>query len=96
MDIDLMIAIAKKELSAAFKNFDVDRSGVLEKNEFGHLLKRIASAFHVEEPSFAEIDNVVQALDVNGDGKITRDEFEQLIHEIIEIIKEERGGPEPE
>lgn len=30
----------------------------------------------MEEPSFAEIDNVVQALDVNGDGKITREEFD--------------------
>jgi hypothetical protein len=28
-------------------------------------------AFHVEEPTFADIDNLVQALDVNGDGKIT-------------------------
>jgi hypothetical protein len=32
MDIELMITLAKKELSAAFKNFDVDKSGVLEKN----------------------------------------------------------------
>jgi len=64
--------VAKKELNASFKIFDIDKSGVLEKNEFGHLLKRLAAVFNVEEPSFGEIDNVVQALDVNGDGKITR------------------------
>jgi hypothetical protein len=28
-------------------------------------------AFHVEEPTFTDIDNLVAALDVNGDGKIT-------------------------
>ena len=28
---------------------------------------------------------------MNGDGKITREEFEALVKEIIEIIKEEGG-----
>lgn len=73
MDTELMISVAKKELNAAFRNFDVDKSGVLEKNEFGQLIRRLAMAFHVEEPSFADIDNLARALDVNGDGKITRE-----------------------
>ncbi len=79
MDTDLMITIAKKELNSAFRAFDVDKSGVLEKNEFGQLIKRIAMAFNVEEPSFTDIDNLAKALDVNGDGKITREEFDELI-----------------
>lgn len=29
MDIELMITVAQKELSAAFKSFDIDKSGVL-------------------------------------------------------------------
>lgn len=89
-----MITVAKKELSAAFKMFDVDRSGYLEKNEFGQLIRRIAMAFHVEEPTFTDIDNLVSALDVNGDGKITQAEFEELIVQIVEIIKEERQSKE--
>jgi len=32
-----------------------------------------------------------RALDVNGDGKITREEFEALVQEIVQIIKEEGG-----
>jgi Ca2+-binding EF-hand superfamily protein len=32
MDVNEMVAIATKELTAAFKKFDVDHSGFLEKN----------------------------------------------------------------
>ena len=86
-----MIKVAEKELNNAFKAFDVDQSGFLEKNEFGQLIKRLASAFHVEEPSFTDIDKLSRALDVNGDGKITKEEFHELIVEIVTIIKEERA-----
>ncbi len=75
MDTETMISVAKKELNSAFRSFDTDKSGVLEKNEFGQLIKRLTMAFHVEEPSFADIDNLARALDANGDGKITREEF---------------------
>jgi Ca2+-binding EF-hand superfamily protein len=93
-----MIGIAKRELNAAFRMFDVDNSGYLEKNEFGQLIKRIAMAFHVEEPTFTDIDNLVTALDENGDGKIAKAEFDKLIIQIVEIIKEERQitHPKPE
>ena len=47
-------------------------------------------AFNVEEPTFAEIDTLAAALDTNGDGRITLLEFEELIQQIVEIIKEER------
>ncbi len=54
------------------------------------MVRRIADAFHVEEPTFTDIDNLVNALDVNGDGKITQAEFETLIQEIVVIISEVR------
>jgi predicted RNA-binding protein associated with RNAse of E/G family len=47
-------------------------------------------AFNVEEPSFTDIDNLVAAIDTNGDGRISHEEFEQVIRQIVEIIKEER------
>jgi Ca2+-binding EF-hand superfamily protein len=75
MDVNEMITVATKELTAAFKKFDVDHSGFLEKNEFGQLIRRIAMAFNVEEPSFTDIDNLVAAIDTNGDGRITQLEF---------------------
>jgi len=49
-------------------------------------------AFHVEEPSFGDIDNLANAIDENGDGKITMQEFDALIVQIVEIIREERQG----
>jgi Ca2+-binding EF-hand superfamily protein len=45
-------------------------------------------AFNVEEPTFTDIDNLMAALDTNGDGRITQTEFEELIIQIVEIIKE--------
>jgi len=47
MDTNEIVEAAKKELGAAFKRFDVDQSGFLEKNEFGQLIRRIAMAFNV-------------------------------------------------
>ena len=72
METSEMIKAAQKELAAAFKRFDVDQSGFLEKNEFGQLIRRIAMAFNVEEPTFTDIDNLVAAIDTNGDGRITQ------------------------
>lgn len=42
-----MIKFAQREIAAAFKLFDFDKSGTLEKNEFGELIKRLAMAFNV-------------------------------------------------
>lgn len=90
-----MVDIAKRELNSAFKMFDIDKSGYLQKNEFGMLIKRLAMAFHVEQPTFTDIDNLVQALDENGDGKIHKTEFDKLIAQIVEIIREEKQKLSP-
>lgn len=67
-----MIKVARRELVIAFKMFDVDQSNFLEKNEFAQLIRRIADVFHVEEPTMSDVDKLMNAIDVNGDGKITR------------------------
>jgi Ca2+-binding EF-hand superfamily protein len=38
-------------------------------------MKRITAAFNVEDPSIADIDDLICAVDANGDGKITEEEF---------------------
>jgi len=63
--------MAEKELKAAFKQFDVDNSSFLDKNEFTQIMKGITSAFHVEEPTISDINDIMVIVDRNGDGRIT-------------------------
>ena len=42
-----MIAVATKELDNAFRKFDLNNSGYLEKNEFAKLIQRLCYAFNV-------------------------------------------------
>jgi Ca2+-binding EF-hand superfamily protein len=38
-------------LRQAFKDFDTDKSGFIERHELAVLLKRLTDTFNVEEPS---------------------------------------------
>lgn len=67
--------MATKELRNAFKSFDTDQSGTIERHELGMLLKRLTDAFDVEEPSDDDINEILKELDANGDGKISQVEF---------------------
>lgn len=52
-------------------------------------MRRITGAFNVEDPTFTDIDELMTAIDIDGDGRITEDEFNQLVGDIINIIREE-------
>lgn len=52
-------------------------------------MKRITGAFNVEEPSYSDIDDLVSAVDIDGDGRITEEEFNELVRDIVNIIREE-------
>ena len=52
-------------------------------------MKRITGAFNVEDPSLADIDELMGAVDIDGDGRITQEEFDELVGDIINIIREE-------
>jgi Ca2+-binding EF-hand superfamily protein len=54
------------------------------------LLRKLTDSFHVEHPSEEDINEVFRELDVNGDGKISRNEFESMIDEVVKIIQEEK------
>lgn len=82
--------VAKKELENAFKTFDTDNSGTIERHELAQLLKRLTDAFNVEEPSEEDIVDILKELDANGDGKISQTEFQALVFEVVKIIEEEK------
>lgn len=76
--------------------FDHDKSGYIERHELGQLLKNLTDAFNVEEPSEEDINDILKELDVNGDGKISKEQFEQLITDVINIMEEEKFGKKKE
>lgn len=80
------LALATKELRNAFKTFDTDQSGTIERHELGMLLKRLTDAFDVEEPSEDDINDILKELDANGDGKISQGEFEALVIDVVKLI----------
>lgn len=41
----------RKEMKQAFRDFDTDRSGYIERHELSVMMKRLTGAFNVEEPS---------------------------------------------
>lgn len=38
-------------MKIAFRTFDTDKSGFIERHELGMILRRLTDAFNVEEPS---------------------------------------------
>ena len=50
-NIEDILEVATKELRNAFKTFDTDQSGTIERHELAQLLKRLTDAFDVEEPT---------------------------------------------
>lgn len=60
----------------AFKTFDVDGGGTIEKGELLKLLgfDKLADELQIEVTE-AEVDAIMQEVDLNGDGKIDFDEF---------------------
>lgn len=72
MSFEESMALAKKELKNAFRTFDTDNSGTIERHELGQLLRRLTDAFNVEEPGDNDIEDILKELDANGDGKISQ------------------------
>ena len=80
---------ARSAMRDAFRIFDTDKSGYIEKHELGLLLTKLTDSFHVGHPSDDDVNEVFKELDVNGDGKISQSEFDTLICEVVNIIATE-------
>lgn len=77
----------KRLMYDSFKRVDADKSGFLEKHELEDVLKRMTKGIGLEDPTNDDVDFIMKELDVNGDGKLSKEEFVVLINEVLLVIK---------
>ncbi|KAK2005032.1 calmodulin [Colletotrichum falcatum] len=70
----VQVGDAEEELKNAFKVFDRDGSGTISAEELRHVLTSLG-----ENMTPAEIDEMIQMADKNGDGTIDYDEFASIM-----------------
>lgn len=67
-----------------FDDHDKDKSGYIDKSElYNCILELNEEEFHIPPPKKEDIEKYMKQLDVNKDGKITKDEFRPFIKEVI-------------
>jgi len=64
----------EQELRDAFKVFDTDNSGAIDRKELKRLMKKLGQAL-----TEAELDAMMNEVDENGDGEISFEEFKALM-----------------
>lgn len=64
----------EQELRDAFKVFDTDDSGAIDRKELKRLMKKLG-----QQLTEAEIDAMMSEVDENGDGEISFEEFKALM-----------------
>ena len=70
----------------AFQQVDTDKSGYVTRDELEVLMKKIATDCDIKTPTASEVDDAMKAIDANGDGQISVEEFKVLIVAILSAI----------
>ncbi len=69
-----------------FDDNDNDKSGFIEKGEFGRIVNDFAATFGLPAASDSEINEIIASLDSNNDGKFNKKEFNQFIRLLLEAL----------
>ena len=68
-------------------HFDKDHSGTISKKELKKGLKMLHQLMNdIPEPTDKDVDEVLAAIDVNGDGVIDKNELKTLISALFEAM----------
>ena len=67
----------------AFDVLDVDQSGQLDEEEITGIMKEVANNMKVDPPTSEDISTILQELDEDFDGQVSKDEFNSLIQLVI-------------
>ncbi|XP_078081845.1 parvalbumin-like EF-hand-containing protein [Mustelus asterias] len=70
-----------ESIQKAFETLDKDKSGYIEWNEIKYILSTIPTTVPIVPLSDEEADAMLQAADIDGDGRINYKEFEALVKE---------------
>ena len=80
----------KKSLKAVskrlFDHTDKDKNGWISHRELEQLIKKLAQEFEMDPPTSSDIDDTWEKLDKNNDEKITPDEFNDFVVELLEAL----------
>lgn len=79
----------KQLLVDSFRRVDADKSGFLEKHELEDVLRRMTKGLGLEDPSGEDVDFIMKELDINGDGKLSKEEFQQLVNQVLHVLKDQ-------
>ena len=67
----------------AFDLVDKDNSSFLDANEITIMIEGVAKAMGVEPPTTQDVKNILKCLDSDGDGRVDKNEFVDLIMMVL-------------
>ena len=70
-------------VNKTFEEFDLNNSGYIEIEEFTPLIKDIHRTLHLPPPSMPEVKKELKRLDIDKDGRLNKNEYRELIHDLI-------------
>ena len=79
----------KKLMEESFRKVDIDGNGYLDRGEFEQVLVQIAKEIGVDSPTREEVDDILDEIDENGDNRIDREEFSELIEKVFQMMHNE-------
>mmetsp|Transcript_12052 Transcript_12052/g.13203 ORF Transcript_12052/g.13203 Transcript_12052/m.13203 type:complete len:100 (+) Transcript_12052:105-404(+) len=88
-DIEAILHDKKKleaVAEAAFRTVDIDSSGYLDSGELEAVMKTVARDIGIDDPTPEEVEEVLVELDKNQDGKISLEEFTNMIFQVIDVL----------
>ena len=74
---------------AVFSAVDTDGSGQIDRTELKAAMVQVAQAAEIPAPDDSKVDQALNDLDANKDGKIDVGEFKVLVVEILKALAEE-------
>ena len=69
-------------VETTFKNADLNKNSMIEKNELAILLKSIYGTLGLSPPTEHELEQELRWLDKNSDGRISKPEFKVLVRDL--------------